>query len=126
MNDHDSSAPLPLMTEPVHIKRVRLYPFPDLRRLWLLVDLSPFVTPPNLEVIVRDPDGEVATTMYMVEWRDPHVSLTLHLRRPPRPGQRYTAEVILTEKGETLLDRKEVAFDLVFVEPDPEDTKPVG
>ncbi len=120
----ESRSSIPLITEPVHIKRARLYPFPDLRRLWLLVDLSPFTQPPNLEVIVREPSGEVATSMYMVEWRDPRISLTLHLRRPPQPGQRYVAELILTEKGERVLDRKEVPFDLVFVEPDPEDLGP--
>ncbi len=124
MADGGVSAAIPLITEPVHIRRARLYPFPDLKRLWLRVDLSPFAQPPNLEVIVRDPEGRVATSMYMVEWREPRVSLTLHLRIPPREGGRYVAELILTEKGERVLDRKEVPFDLTFVEPEPEDLNP--
>jgi len=121
MDDRSTSTTIPLITEPVHIQRARLYPFPDLKRLWLRVDLSPFIQPPNLEVIVRDSEGRVATSMYMVEWREPRISLTLHLRIPPQEGNRYVAELILTEKGEKILDRKEVPFDLIFVEPDPED-----
>ncbi len=124
MDDRNTSTAIPLITEPVHIRRARLYPFPDLKRLWLRVDLSPFAQPPNLEVIIRDPEGREATSMYMVEWREPRVSLTLHLRVPPQEGGRYVAELILTETGEKVLDRKEVSFELTFVEPDPEDLTP--
>lgn len=124
MDDRDISTTIPLITEPVHIRRARLYPFPDLKRLWLRVDLSPFIQPPNLEVIVRDPEGRVATSMYIVEWREPRLSLTLHLRIPPQEGGHYVAELILTEKEEKVLDRKEVPFELTFVEPEPEDLNP--
>ncbi|NOZ26462.1 MAG: hypothetical protein GXP39_00225 [Chloroflexi bacterium] len=124
MLDESSASSTPSAAQSVHIRRARLYPYPDLTKLWLRAELSPFTTPPNLEVIVHDPDGEVATSMYLVEWRDPYVSLTLHLRRAPQPGGRYTAELILTEKGEKLLDHKRVAFDLTFVEPDAEDLAP--
>jgi len=124
MDDQNISRPIPLVTESIRILQAQLYPFPELDRIWLRIALSPFTRPPNLEAIIRDPGGQVAASMYMVEWRDPHISLTMHLRRPPQPGGRYVAELLLTEKGETLLDRKEVAFDLVFVEPKPEDVVP--
>ena len=109
---------MPSTTNAVHIERAHLYPYPDLTKLWLRVDLSAFTDPPNLEVIVRDPQGEIVSSMFLVEWQEPKVSLTMHLRRPPQPRKQYTAEVILTGQEETPLDRKEIAFDLVFVEPD--------
>jgi hypothetical protein len=100
------------------IEKARIFPYPDLTRLWLRIDLSPFTSPPNLEAIIWDPQGEAISSMFLVEWRDPHISLTMHLRRPPQPGKRYTAEFILTGEGGALLDHKEVPFDLVFQEPE--------
>ncbi len=124
MDESHGPTTIPLITEPTRIQRARLYPFPDLTRLWLRVDLSPFTQPPTLEVTVYDAAGAAVAAMLMVEWRDPRISLTLHLRQPPQPGARYTAELRLTDANEQLLDRQEIPFELTFVEPDPVDLTP--
>ncbi|GAB4522304.1 MAG: hypothetical protein Kow0047_32960 [Anaerolineae bacterium] len=124
MSDEPNLQEIPLVTGPTRIKRARLYPYPDLTRLWLRVDLSPFSRPPNLTVSVRGPDGALVSEMDLIQWRDPRISLTMHLRRPPQPGATYRAELILTElqeDEEVLLDRTELEFPLEFVEPDQSD-----
>ena len=55
-------------------------------------------------------------TMFMVEIRDAYQSVTLHLRQPPRPGERYTLEIELT-RDEIELDTHRLEFDLVFRDP---------
>jgi len=126
MDEPHGLTTIPLITEPTRIQRARLYPFPDLTRLWLRVDLSPFTQPPTLEVTIYDAAGAAVAAMLMVEWRDPRISLTLHLRQPPQPGARYTADLRLTDTHERLLDRQEVPFELTFVEPDPIDLAPTA
>lgn len=103
-------------TEPPTIRRAEAWPYPDLQRLWARIETSPFVAHPNLTLTVRDPDGAVVCTMFMVEIREPYQSVTLHLRQPPRAGERYELMIEL-ERDEQTLDARTVPFDLVFREP---------
>ena len=48
--------------------------------------------------------------------RETYQSLTLHLRRPPPPGERYRLTLELT-RDEQVLDTREIEFDLVFRDP---------
>jgi len=103
--------------EPPVIRRAEAWPYPDLQRLWARVETSPFAAFPNLGFTVTDPDGAVVCTMFMVEIREPYQSVTLHLRQPPRAGQRYTLLIEL-ERDERTLDTRTLAFDLIFREPE--------
>lgn len=113
-----SLAELPAREEagPPTIRRAEAWPYPDLQRLWARVETGPFAAHPNLALTVKDPDGAVVCTMFMVEIREPYQSVTLHLRQPPRPGERYELAIAL-ERDEQTLDVRTVAFDLVFREP---------
>lgn len=114
-----SLAELPAREEagPPVIRRAEVWPYPDLQRLWARVEVSPFAAFPNLAFTVTDPDGAVVCTMFMVEMREPYQSITLHLRQPPRAGERYTL-VIELERDEQILDTSTLPFDLVFREPE--------
>jgi hypothetical protein len=87
-----------------------------LTRLWVRVETSPFVAYPNLALRVIGPDEAVVATMFMVEIRDAYQSVTLHLRQPPRPGERYALEIELT-RDEVELATHRLEFDLVFRDP---------
>lgn len=108
---------VPMEAQPPAIRRAEAWPYPDLTRLWARVEITPFATYPNLSFTVADPDGAVVCTMFMVEIREPYQSVTLHLRQPPRPGERYTLTIEL-ERDEQTLDTRTLAFELVFQNPE--------
>ena len=111
-----ASLPTPVEAQPPVIQRAEVWPYPELNRLWVRVETSPFAAFPNLAITVVGPDEVVVATMYMVEIRDPYQSVTLHLRQAPRPGKKYALELELSRE-EVALDTRRLEFDLVFREP---------
>jgi len=103
-------------TEPPRIVRAEVWPYPDLTRLWVRVEITPFAAYPNMLLTALGADGIEVASMLMVEIREPYQSVTLHLRREPRPGERYRMEIELA-RDEVALDRRSVDFDLLFKEP---------
>jgi hypothetical protein len=80
------------------------------------VEITPFAAYPNMLLTALGADGIEVASMLMVEIREPYQSVTLHLRREPRPGERYRMEIELA-RDEVALDRRSVDFDLLFKEP---------
>ncbi len=111
-----SKAPPPLEEHPPTIQRAEAWPYPDLRRLWVRLETSPFAAFPNLELILTDAEERVVGSMFIVEVRDAYQSLTLHLRQEPRPGERYRLTIVLS-RNEDVLDTQALDFDLVFRDP---------
>jgi hypothetical protein len=101
---------------PPAIRRAEVWPYPELDRLWVRLEIGPFVAFPNLELILSDPDGNAINSMYMVEVHEAYQSLTLFLRQTPRPGQHYRLTIELT-RDEQLLDARDLEFDLIFRDP---------
>ncbi len=99
---------------PLRIERMAVHPYPDLARLWVRVQLSPFAQPPNVRLSCLDADGRVVAEMLLVEWRDPYISLTMHLRQP-NPGADYILRAEVA-RNEQLLDVNDIPFKLVFEE----------
>jgi len=91
-----------------------VHPYPDLKRLWVRVQLSNFATPPNVRLLCLDADGQEVAEMLLVEWREPYISITMHLRQP-QPGAAYVMRVEVARDG-ALLDTAETAFPLQFTE----------
>jgi hypothetical protein len=115
----EALANAPQRTEDAHptIVRVEVWPYPDLRRVWVRMQTSPFAAFPNLTFTLSGPDGEVACALFMIEIREPYQSITLHLRHEPRPGAVYRLEITLT-RDEATLDQRVMDFELVFRDPD--------
>jgi hypothetical protein len=80
------------------------------------VEIRPFAAFPNLALRLLGPDDVVVATMFMVEIRDAYQSVTLHLRQPPRPGEKYALEIELA-RDEVELDARRLEFALVFRDP---------
>jgi hypothetical protein len=108
--------PAPVEPHPPIIQRAEVLPYPELTRLWVRVETSPFAAFPNLSIRVIGPNESVVATMFMVEIRDVYQSVTLHLRQPPQPGEKYALELELT-RDEVELDTRRLEFDLVFIDP---------
>jgi len=115
--DSLAGAPERIEPHPPVIERAEVWPYPDLKRLWVRVQVSTFATFPSLALTVAGPDGAVACSMFMVEIRDAYQSVTLHLRRDPQPGASYRLEIELL-RDEAALDTRAIDFELVFREPD--------
>jgi hypothetical protein len=110
-----ASAPRVSELHPPTIGRAEVLPYPELSRLWVRVETSTFSAYPDLLLSLRDSDGTVVSTLYIVEVRESYQSLTLHLRQPPRPGEQYRLQIELSRNGETL-DTRQVDFELTFRE----------
>jgi hypothetical protein len=110
-----ASAPRVSELHPPTIERAEVLPYPELSRLWVRVQTSPFSAYPDLLLTLLDPDGTVVSTMYIVEVRESYQSLTLHLRRTPRAGEQYRLQIELSRNGQTL-DTRQIDFELTFRE----------
>ncbi|MCB0199250.1 MAG: hypothetical protein KDI03_04185 [Anaerolineae bacterium] len=104
--------------EPPRFLRAQALPYPELKRVWARVELTPIASRPGpeLEMVILGPDNREAAAMVMVDVQHSYVSLTMHLKRP-LPGQSYSLLLRLT-RDDHLLDQRSVPFDLVFVERD--------
>jgi hypothetical protein len=111
-----AAAPVVVELHPPALERVEVRPYPDLSRLWVRIQISPFSTHPNLALTLLDPDATVVSTLFVVEARQPYQSLTLHLRQPPRLSEPYRLEIELSRDGQ-VLDTRLVPFTLEFEEP---------
>jgi len=100
------------------IERIAVHPYPDLTKLWVRVQLSSFATPIVVEITCLDQDGKEVGDMLLVDWRDPYISLTMHLKKPPQPDAAYVL-LVRVERDEQALDSQQLDFPLVFVDPQP-------
>jgi hypothetical protein len=96
--------------EDVSIIKLRAIPLPDMKRVTVEMELSPFVEHPNLDISILSPEGEVVANMFVVEASDQVMTLTLHLRQP-EPEALYTARLAVLREEE-ILDQHEVTFNL--------------
>ena len=104
--------PLNFEAGPLRIERMAVHPYPDLKRLWVRLQLSPFARPPNVLLQCLDQDGNEVAEMLLVEWRNPYISVTMHLRQSVA-GASYLLRAQVA-RDEELLDSREHPFILEF------------
>jgi len=85
---------VPLPPKEVRIRDFRVEPYPDGRRLRLILELTPFLKPPSSEIFITDLSGNPVATANIIESIDPKMQLTMHLRTP-EPQSPFTAHVIV-------------------------------
>lgn len=108
---------------PLRFERILIYPYPDLRRLWVRIWLPARLEEdaPNVELTLYNPDGSENSSLVLLAQSDTRLNNTLHLKDPVLPGQIYRMEASLTlglSKDAQLVDRK--TFDLTLTFRDPE------
>ncbi len=97
------------------IHSIEVYPYPDLKRLWVRIELTPSDVRPVLDLEIFGPDGQLVSDMLIVETAEYQFSVTMHLRRPPQEGEKYFLRGTLIHDKEEI-DRFERTFDLLFVD----------
>jgi hypothetical protein len=85
---------VPLPPEEVRIRAFRAEPWPDGRRVLVLLELTPFQKRPSGKIIIFDDQGEEVANISIIETVDPKMEFTIHLRSP-KPGGQYTASSTL-------------------------------
>jgi hypothetical protein len=89
-----------LPPEEVRFLDVHVEPWPDGRRVRVHVRLTPFQQPPNLEMVILDPQGREVSHISIIENIDFQFVLTMHLRDPePQPEYRLEVELSYPDKG---------------------------
>lgn len=78
----------------MHFRRVTIEPYPDLRRLRVTLDFSPFQQSPTIEIQVTDAEGQISAQTSFIEPHDFHLEFTLHLRQA-KPGGEYQLAAVM-------------------------------
>ncbi len=112
---------------PLQFERILIYPYPDLRRLWVRIWLPARLEDdaPNVELIVYNPDGTENNSLVLLAQTDTRLNNTLHLKDPVTPDETYRVEATLSvglSKDPQLVDQQ--AFDLTLTFRDPEAGEP--
>ncbi|MCX8025623.1 MAG: hypothetical protein N3A60_10505 [Thermanaerothrix sp.] len=95
----------------VRFKNIRVEPWPEGNKIRVLMELTPFQVPPNLEVIITDTQGQEITSTHIIENVDYRLVITLHLRRPAESLHYYlTARLIYPDLGN--VDEQNLPFEL--------------
>lgn len=85
---------VPLPPEEVRIRSFRAEPWPDKRRVRVLLELTPFQKGPNSEIEIHNEAGDEVASLTIIETINPKIDLTIHLRGG-EPAGLYTASVII-------------------------------
>ena len=107
--------------EPLTFERIVIYPYPDLKRLWVRMWLTAHEEKqPNVDLRVFNPDGTENNSVCLLSQSEQRIETTLHLR-DPEPGGIYHVIAELTlgfGKTPELVERREFDMMLVFRNPD--------
>jgi hypothetical protein len=113
--------PLFQQDEPLKFQRIVLYPYPDLKRIWTRIWITPVPDQqPNVEVRILNPDGSENTSVYMMMRSEERTETTLHVRNGvPGATYRVVAELSLgLSESPEVIDRQEFDLTLEFRNPE--------
>jgi hypothetical protein len=94
----------------VRVTSLRAEPWPDGRRIRVLVTVTPFLERPDLSAYIYDSAGEEVSTVHIVETMDVRMAFTMHIRSPEVKG-RYTLTATLSYENVGEVDRQSIEFD---------------
>ena len=110
---HSHLSEMSSITNDVQIKDLIVKPYPDGKRIYMVVELTPFRLNPSGDIVITDQDGRLVGGASFIEAVTPKFDLTLHLRLS-KPGEHvatltlfYTNEVEETDPEGTKFIRPE-------------------
>ena len=99
----------PQSPENIRIRNVNLELYPDSRRVKVGIRLTPFITPPNIEIDVHDTSENLVANATMIGASEPNLDITLHLRGELPAGE-YALLLTLGYQENENIDRTEVTL----------------
>jgi len=118
---------VPLPPDEVRIRKLEALPYPDGRRVRVLIELTPFQKFPSGEVTIRDHLNTPVATTSFIEAITPKLEMTLHLRSVETVGEYflnlnlfYSPEIDEEQQGDrplmpsekNVVDEKTVQFNV--------------
>ena len=92
---------------------LRTEPYPDGKRLRVVLELTPFQQKPDLSLTLTDPTGEIAATISIIEPIACRLDHPLHIRKPGAPaGGAYKLVAILSYPDQGEIDRRELTVEI--------------
>ena len=113
---------IPLPPHEVRIKLLQAEPWPDNRRVRVILEVTPFQKRPNGEVNIYNPLGDEVASVSIIESIVPRMEFNMHLRGDNPPGEyRLSATLFYLLEAESqenppedrqrmLVDEKSVSF----------------
>ena len=80
---------IPLPSNEVRIRELRVDPLPDNRRVRISLQITPFQMRPNIEIVVTNENEDESGSLTIIESIDPKMEFTVHLKDDEPNGQ-YT------------------------------------
>jgi hypothetical protein len=71
---------IPLPPNEVRIRELRIDPFPDHRRIRISLQITPFQTRPNIDILITNENEEESGSLTIIESIDPKMEFTVHLK----------------------------------------------
>ncbi len=111
--------------EPLRFERIIIYPYPDLKRIWVRAWMTAVQDQqPNIEIIILNPDGSENNSVYLMNHAEQRLETTMHMRKGV-PGTTYHVVAVLSlgvNDQPEVIDHQE--FDLILEFRDPEARQP--
>jgi len=96
---------IPLPPDEVRIRELRVEPYPDQRRVRIILEISPFQQRPNCEIQVSDENGNLVASLSIIESIDSKMDFTVHLKVEEPVGKFIaSAEIYYYEDEQTMGD----------------------
>ncbi|HHY89521.1 MAG TPA: hypothetical protein GYA06_11445 [Chloroflexi bacterium] len=96
--------------EQVRFLDLQVEPWPDGRRIKVLMSITPFLQPPNLMMVMTDAEGTEVSRTSIVENIDYQLVFTMHIRSQKVAGQyKLTASINYDDLG--VVDERQVEFE---------------
>jgi hypothetical protein len=94
---------IPLPPDKVHIRELRPEPYPDQRRVRIVLEVTPFQKRPNFEIQVTDGNGNIVASLSIIESIDAKMDFTVHLQGAEQPFGEFiaSAEIYYYEDEQT-------------------------
>jgi hypothetical protein len=103
-----------LPPEEVRLREMQVIPLPDGRRVRILLELTPFMKRPNVDISITGASGREAAHASILETMSRKLEFVLHLRET-EPGSEYTLESMVYYQR--LPESSNTSMEMVLPEP---------
>lgn len=108
---HDNASMVPQPRETMRIEQLEAIVYPDRFRVFVHVQVTPFLERPNMLLAIHDENDQVVSELNIIETMHHDMEFTMHIRGVAEPEGVYnlTADLFY-ETRKTPVDRKIEAF----------------
>lgn len=92
---------VPKPKDEIRIEELTVTPYPDRRRIFIVIKVTPFQERPNLVLVARDEEDNIVGELDIIETMHTTMEFTMHLRGPQDTAGAYslTADLFYETKS---------------------------